>query len=298
MAVQLKSEDLVEQEILVLSADALAYTGRATMLSPEKDSIVEHIQELWNYRELVQNFVIRDLTTRYKQTVLGVAWAVVQPVFMAITFSIFFGRFMHAPAENCPYTVFAFISVLIWQYTSTGVNRASNSLLSAGGLMKRVYFPKLTIPLASVAVPIVDLAVGAILLVLMMCYYNVGISARLLLLPLYVSLMVGTAFGIGLWAASLHVKYRDIHHIVPFGLQLWLFASPVAYSSNIVPEHLRCLYSLNPLVGIIEGARWSLLNTGTNIFVPTVECVVVVSVLVVTGLLYFFRTEDTFADYV
>ncbi|MBI2810507.1 MAG: ABC transporter permease [Candidatus Melainabacteria bacterium] len=267
-------------------------------ISPARYTIRTHLAELWEYRELIYNFVLRDLTTRYKQTILGVAWAVIQPVFMMIVFTIFFGKFMHAPTENCPYPIFALAALLVWQYTSSAVSRATNSLLGAGGLMKKVYFPKLTVPIASVALPMVDFCIGFTLFLLMMPFFGVVPTARILLLPIYFGLMVATALGIGLWTSALHVKYRDIYHIVPFVLQLWFFASPVAYACTIVPPHLQLLFDLNPLVGIIEGTRWCLLDTTTQILLPTLFAAGVAFLLVASGFWYFMSTEDAFADYV
>lgn len=267
-------------------------------ISPAKYTIRTHIEELWQYRELICNFVIRDLTTRYKQTILGVAWAVIQPVFMMVVFTIFFGKFMHAPTENCPYPIFALAALLVWQYTSSAVSRATNSLLGAGGLMKKVYFPKLTVPIASVATPMVDFCIGFSLFLLMMPFFGIVPTARILLLPVYFGLMVATALGIGLWTSALHVKYRDIFHIVPFVLQLWFFASPVAYSSTIVPPHLQLLFDLNPLVGIIEGTRWCLLDTTSQVLVPTVFAAGIALLLVASGFWYFMSAEDALADYV
>ena len=267
-------------------------------ISPAKYTIRTHIEELWQYRELICNFVIRDLTTRYKQTILGVAWAVIQPVFMMVVFTIFFGKFMHAPTENCPYPIFALAALLVWQYTSSAVSRATNSLLGAGGLMKKVYFPKLTVPIASVATPMVDFCIGFSLFLLMMPFFGIVPTARILLLPVYFGLMVATALGIGLWTSALHVKYRDIFHIVPFVLQLWFFASPVAYASTIVPPHLQLLFDLNPLVGIIEGTRWCLLDTTSQILVPTVFAAGIALLLVASGFWYFMSAEDALADYV
>ncbi len=267
-------------------------------ISPARDSISTLLSEVWEYRELVINFVLRDLTTRYKQTILGVAWALIQPVFMMIVFTIVFGRFMHAPTENCPYPIFAFAGLLVWQYTSTAVSRASNSLLGAGGLMKKVYFPKLTVPIASVALPVVDFSVGSCLFLLMMPFYGIVPTGRIVFLPIYFALMFSIALGIGLWTSALHVKYRDIFHIVPFALQIWLFASPVAYSSSIVPPHLMTIYNLNPLVGIIEGTRWCLLNTPDSVVIPTLLASTSAFVLIASGFWYFRSAQDSFADYV
>jgi len=267
-------------------------------ISPARYTIRSHVEELWEYRELICNFVLRDLTTRYKQTILGVAWAVIQPVFMMVVFTIFFGKFMHAPTENCPYPIFALAALLVWQYTSSAVSRSTSSLLGAGGLMKKVYFPKLTVPIASVALPMVDFCIGFTLFLLMMPFFGIVPTARILLLPVYFGLMVATALGIGLWTSALHVKYRDIFHIVPFVLQLWFFASPVAYASTIVPPHLQLLFALNPLVGIIEGTRWCLLDTTNQILMPTVFATGVALLLLTSGFWYFMSAEDAFADYV
>lgn len=274
------------------------HNAKVVRLSPERDGIARHVEELWDYRELILNFVLRDLTTRYKQTILGVAWALIQPIFMMAVFAVFFGKFMHTSAENCPYPIFALAGVLVWQYVSAAVGRVTNSLLGAGSLMKKVYFPKLTVPISSVVLPAVDFSVGFLLFLCLMPLYGVVPSARVLLLPLYLVLMFGTALGIGFWTSALHVKYRDIFHIVPFALQLWLFASPVAYSSAIVPAHLQSIFYLNPLVGIIEGTRWCLLDTATNVCAPTLFAAAVSSLLVASGLLYFLKSEDAFADYV
>lgn len=215
-----------------------------------------------------------------------------------VVFTIFFGKFMHAPTENCPYPIFALAALLVWQYTSSAVSRATNSLLGAGGLMKKVYFPKLTVPIASVATPMVDFCIGFSLFLLMMPFFGIVPTARILLLPVYFGLMVATALGIGLWTSALHVKYRDIFHIVPFVLQLWFFASPVAYSSTIVPPHLQLLFDLNPLVGIIEGTRWCLLDTTSQVLVPTVFAAGIALLLVASGFWYFMSAEDALADYV
>ncbi|MBS1955923.1 MAG: ABC transporter permease [Cyanobacteria bacterium SZAS-4] len=294
-------EKSAEERKVATTAVARAQTLphlKVVEISPAKYNIRTHIEELWEYRELICNFVIRDLTTRYKQTILGVAWAVIQPVFMMIVFTIFFGKFMHAQTENCPYPIFALAALLVWQYISNAVSRATNSLLGAGGLMKKVYFPKLTVPIASVATPMVDFCIGFSLFLLMMPFFGIVPTARILLLPIYFGLMVATALGIGLWTSALHVKYRDIFHIVPFLLQLWFFASPVAYSSTIVPAHLQTLFALNPLVGIIEGTRWCLLDTTSQVLVPTLIAAGIALSLVASGFWYFMSAEDAFADYV
>ncbi len=290
-----------DREVATTSVSSRVHTLpqlKSVEISPARYTIRTHIDELWEYRELILNFVIRDLTTRYKQTILGVAWAVIQPVFMMIVFTIFFGKFMHAPTENCPYPIFALVAVLVWQYTSSAVTRATNSLLGAGGMMKKVYFPKLTVPIASVATPMVDFCIGFSLFLLIMPFFGIVPTARILLLPVYCGLMVATTLGIGLWTSALHVKYRDIFHIVPFVLQLWFFASPVAYSSTIVPPHLQLLFDLNPLVGIIEGARWCLLDTTNQVLMPTLFAAGIALFLVASGFWYFMSAEDAFADYV
>jgi len=267
-------------------------------ISPARQSLQAEVSEIWDYRELVQNLAWRDLTTRYRQTALGISWALIQPLLLMIVACACFGRMMHNSASDVPYPVFVYAGLLPWQYFSSAVTRASNSVLSVGGLMKKVYFPRVIAPIASVIPPLVDLFVAFILVLGLMVLYHVPFQAHMLFAPLFVVLASELALGLGLWAAALHVKYRDICHIVPFFLQLAMFASPVFYSTNAIPERLRSFYFLNPLFGIIDGFRWSITGTGIPDSRSIMVSIVVATILLVTGGAYFKFTEDQFADYV
>lgn len=270
---------------------------KSVLISAEKTSLFSELEELWDYRELIFSFVRRDLTTRYRQTILGVGWAIVQPVCMMIVFTLFLGRFVHAPTDNCPYPVFVYTALLVWQYISNSLTKCSNSVLDAGSLIKKVYFPRLSVPVASVLPSLIDCAIGLVSLTVLMAFYGMVPSWRICFLPVFIVLSIVTSLGLGLWAGALHVKYRDVHHIVPFGLQLWMFASPVIYSSAQIPPYLKPLSSLNPLVGILEGFRWSVLGTAGDIVRPTLMAASVSLLLLLSGFAYFRSVEDLFADY-
>lgn len=270
---------------------------KTTLISAKKNSVVAELEDLWDYRELIFSFVRRDLTTRYRQTILGVGWAIVQPVCMMLVFTLFLGRFVHPANATCPYPVFVYTALLVWQYISASLSRCSNSVLDAGGLIKKVYFPRLSVPVASVLPSLMDFLIGLVSLIVLMAIYGMAPSPRVCVLPVYAGLAIITSLGIGLWASALHVRYRDVHHLIPFGLQLWLFASPVIYSNQQIPAYLKPMSNLNPLVGIIEGFRWSLLGTTGDIVGPTLWSALVAFVVLVTGLIYFRSVEDLFADY-
>jgi len=266
------------------------------LLADENRSFLD-LPELWDYRELILNFCWRDLTTRYRQSILGISWAVVQPLFTMIVLSVFFGRFMHVPTDNVPYPLFACASLLPWQYFCAAVTRCSNSVLGVGGLIKKIYFPRLTLPISSVIPPLVDFSIAFVLVIGLMIFYGTVPTMRVFALPLFVGLAVINALGVGVWTAALHVKYRDIFHLVPFVLQLWMFASPVAYSSSVVPAHLRILYDVNPLVGVLDGFRWSLLGT-TQLSMQAVICSAVIGFgLLISGTIYFRKSEGSFSDF-
>ncbi|RTL36052.1 MAG: ABC transporter permease [Candidatus Melainabacteria bacterium] len=270
---------------------------KCVLISSEKRSLISELEELWDYRELIFSFVRRDLTTRYRQTILGVGWAIVQPVCMMLVFTLFLGRFVHAPTDNCPYPVFVYTALLVWQYISTSLTKCSNSVLDAGSLIKKVYFPRLCVPIASVIPALIDFSIGLVSLTVLMAFYGMVPSWHVVFLPVFIALAITTSLGLGLWAGALHVRYRDVHHIVPFGLQLWMFASPVIYSSAQIPSYLKPLSSFNPLVGILEGFRWSVLGTVGDIVWPTVFSASVSLLLLLSGFAYFRSVEDLFADY-
>jgi lipopolysaccharide transport system permease protein len=254
--------------------------------------------EVWAHRELVWFLVWRDLKVRYKQTVLGVAWAVVQPLATVIIFTIIFGRLAGLPSENVPYPVLALSGILPWQLFSAAVAGSSNSLVGSANLLTKVYFPRLIIPMAAVAGTLVDFLVTVLLLAAMMAWYGVVPTLGVVLLPLVILLALLLALAIGLWTSSLNVQYRDVKYMLPFVLQMLLFISPVAYSATLVPEGwLRLVFSLNPLAGIIQAFRWALFGTPFAPAALAMSAVVMIALLV-GGLFYFKRMEETFADVV
>jgi lipopolysaccharide transport system permease protein len=256
------------------------------------------LSELWKYREVLYFLIWRDIRVRYKQTALGAAWAVIQPLFTMLIFSIFFGRLAKVPSDNLPYTLFSYSALVPWMFFATGLSQASNSLVSSSNLITKVYFPRLVVPMAAVLAGLLDLAISGVTLLFMMAYYHCGATAHVMWVPALLLLALVTSVGVSFWFSALNVKYRDIRHVLPFVVQLWMFATPIAYPSSLVPEKFRVFYALNPMTGAIEGFRWALLGTNTA---PGVMLVVssTIAVLVLIGGAYFFRRmETTFADVV
>lgn len=255
-----------------------------------------NLRELWTYRDLLMILAGRDVKLRYKQTGLGVTWVILQPLIAAAIFTIMFGRFAKLPSDGHPYIVFVFSGVLIWNYFAQVLQRAGNSLITDARLITKVYFPRLAIPLASTFSALIDLIVALGVLAVIMAIYGIMPTWRIAALPLFVLLAAVTATGVSLWLSALNVKYRDFVHAMPFMLQVWMFASPVAYATTIVPEKWRLLYSLNPAVAFIEGMRWSILGT-SSIRPEMVALTAVVSLSVfVMGAFFFRRVERGFAD--
>lgn len=254
--------------------------------------------ELWEYRGLLYFFVWRDIKVRYKQTVLGGLWAVIQPLFTMLVFTIFFGRLAGIPSDGLPYPIFSFAALVPWQFFQTGVTHGSESLIANARLITKVYFPRLAVPTAAVLAGVVDFAVAFGVLLLMMAYYGIGPPLHALLLPLFVLLALVTALGVSLWFAGLNAKYRDIRYTTSFVMQAWLFLTPVAYPASLLDEPWRTLYALNPMVGVVEGFRWGLLGTDTNSGSMIIVSSAVAVALLVSGAFYFRRLERTFADVV
>jgi lipopolysaccharide transport system permease protein len=254
--------------------------------------------ELWNYRELLYFFVWRDIKIRYKQTAIGAAWAVLQPFLTMLIFSLFFGRLAHIPSEGLPYPIFYYSALLPWMYFAAALVNATNTIVENQRLITKVYFPRLALPLSAVLSGLVDFAVSFVMFIIMMIYYRIQPFPALLWLPLFLLLAMLTALGVGLWLSALNAIYRDVRYVLPFLVQFWLFASPVAYPSSLVPEKWRWLYGMNPMAGVIEGFRWSLAGSGKPpsglIFVSTG----VVLVLLLSGVVYFQKMETTVADVV
>jgi lipopolysaccharide transport system permease protein len=253
-------------------------------------------RELWIYRELLFFLTWRDIKIRYKQAALGVGWAVLQPLLTMVIFSIVFGRLANLPSEGIPYPVFSFAALLPWQLFSSALTRAGTSLVSNTNLITKVYFPRIIIPLSAVAAGFVDFLISFVILIGMILVYRIQITWALLTLPLMIILALLCALSVGLWLSALNVQYRDFQYVIPFLVQAWMYASPVAYSIELIPAGIwRTLYGLNPLVGVIQGFRWALFG-GTPPDMTMLISVGVVIFLLITGLIFFRKMEDGFAD--
>jgi lipopolysaccharide transport system permease protein len=255
-------------------------------------------RDLWQYRELFRVLAWRDIAVRYKQTVIGAAWALIRPFLTMVVFTIIFGKLANLPSEGtAPYAILVFAGMLPWTFFSGALSDASNSLLGGANLISKVYFPRLILPIAAVGVALVDFAVNFAMLIVLMVWYRFIPSWQILLLPVFMVIAIFASLGPGLWLTSLNVKYRDVRYIVPFLVQLGLYVSPVGYSSNVVPPQWRLLYSLNPAVGIIDGFRWCILGGQTDLYLPGfLLSMVVAAVLFWLGIRQFRRTENSFAD--
>lgn len=254
--------------------------------------------DLWRYRELFHILAWRDLAVRYKQTVIGVAWALIRPVVMMVVFTVLFGRIGKFPSEGAaPYAILVFAAILPWQFFSAALSESSNSLVSNVNLISKIYFPRLIVPAASIITSFVDLLISFSILVAMMAWYKYWPDLRILSLPLFMALAFGVAIGAGLWLCTLTVEYRDFRFIVPFIVQFGLYISPVGFSSSVVPEQWRLLYSLNPMVGVIDGFRWAILKGDAPLFWPgLLVSIALTLILCVSGIWYFRKMERTFAD--
>ena len=256
------------------------------------------LRELWEYRELLYFLVWRDVKVRYKQTALGAAWAVIQPVFMMVAFSLFFGKLGGIPSDGLPYPVFTFCALLPWQLFAHSLSESSNSLVANERLITKVYFPRLIVPISAVLGGLVDFAIAFVILLALMAYYGITPTVMVVTLPLFLLFAVMTALGVGLWLSALNVQYRDVRYTIGFLTQFWLFATPVAYPSSIVPDRWRWLYGLNPMAGVVEGFRWALLGKAEGPGVMLAISALVVILICGGGLYYFRRMEQTFADVV
>lgn len=267
------------------------------ILEPSRGWMSLNLGELWDYRDLLYFLAWRDVKVRYKQTVLGIAWAVLQPLLTMAVFTLLFSRLAKIPSDGVPYPVFAYCALLPWTLFVRALTEAGNSLVGNQNLITKVYFPRLVVPIAAVLSGLVDFAVSFLLMIVLMAWYGMVPTVAVIALPLFMVMALATSLGVGLWLSALNVQYRDIRYAIPFLAQLWLFLTPVAYPASLVPEQWRALFGLNPMAGVIEGFRWALLGTAppTEILMTSVPVVVV---LFVTGLYYFRRMESVFADVV
>jgi len=283
------------------------HTGKQSLVPGDHPAYHVHIEprqgwrsidlrELWTYRELLYFLIWRDIKVRYKQTALGAAWAILQPFLTMMVFSVFFGRLAGIPSDGLPYPLFTYTALLPWQLFAYALHESGNSLVLNQRLITKTYFPRLIIPVAAVLAGLVDFALAFVVLLGMMVYYQVFPTVALLFLPLFLLLAVATALAVGLWLSALNVQYRDVRYVIPFLTQFWFFLTPIAYPSSLVPAWLRPFYGLNPMAGVVEGFRWALLGSNSDIGILIWVSVAVVLILLVGGVFYFRRMESTFAD--
>jgi len=268
------------------------------VIEPSKGLFRLNLRPVWEYRELLYFLVWRDIKVRYKQTAIGAIWAVLQPLLTMMIFALIFGRFAKIPSDNVPYPIFAFAGLLPWTYFSQAISRSGMSVVADANLIRKIYFPRLIIPMAAVIAPIVDFALSFVILMVMMAWYKVIPTRAALILPIFLCLSFLAALGTSLWLSALNVRYRDVGHAIPFLVQFWMYASPIVYPISIIPQDWRPFYNLNPMAGVAEGFRWGLLGKQS----PDVEGVAigtaVVLALLISGLIFFKRMERTFADVV
>jgi lipopolysaccharide transport system permease protein len=257
----------------------------------------QYWQDLWRYRELFYFLAWRDILVRYKQTAIGIAWALIRPFITMVVFTVVFGNLAKLPSEGVPYPILVFSAMLPWQFFANALSECSNSLIGNANLISKVYFPRLIVPVSAIVVSFVDFMISGIILLGLMAYYNYVPSWRILMLPVFIAIAFAASIGAGLLFASLNVKYRDFRFIVPFITQIGLYISPVGFSSSIVPEQYRLLYSLNPMVGVIDGFRWSILGGDAKLYLPGFALSLgLVLLILITGIIYFRKMERTFAD--
>jgi homopolymeric O-antigen transport system permease protein len=257
----------------------------------------QYWKDLWNYRELFYFLAWRDILVRYKQTAIGIAWAILRPFLTMLVLTIIFSKLARFPSGSAPYPILVFAAMLPWQFFSNSLTECSNSLIGNAGLISKVYFPRLVIPTSSVIVSFVDFLLSGAILLGLMAWYNFWPTWRILALPLLILISFGAAMGTGLWISAMNVKYRDFRYIVPFLVQFGLYISPVGFASSVVPEKWRLLYSINPMVGVIDGFRWAILRKDVVIYVPGfILSMSLVTLLFLGGMWYFRKTERTFAD--
>ncbi|HEX6966023.1 MAG TPA: ABC transporter permease [Gemmatimonadaceae bacterium] len=269
-----------------------------TRIEPSRGWVSLRLHELVEYRELLFFLVWRDIKVRYKQTALGASWAIIQPFFTMVVFSLFFGKLAKVPSDGIPYPIFSYAALVPWTFFATGLTQASNSLVGSQNLIKKVYFPRLTIPIATVLSGVVDFVLAFVMLLGMMAFYHITPTVNTLWLPFFLLLALATSLGAGLWLSAMNVQFRDVKYVVPFLTQFWMFATPVAYPSSLLHGAWRTVYGLNPMVGVVEGFRWALLGSGDAPDAMVVASSIAALVLLVSGAFYFRRMEKTFADVV
>jgi lipopolysaccharide transport system permease protein len=268
-------------------------------IEPSKGWVSLKLRELGAYRELLYFLTWRDIKVRYKQTVLGAAWAIIQPFFTMVVFSLFFGNLAKIPSDGIPYPIFSYAALVPWTFFAYGLQQSSNSLVMSANLLKKIYFPRLVIPIASVLSGVVDFVLAFLVLLLMMLAYGIYPTVNVLFLPLFLLLAFVTSLGVGMWLSAMNVQFRDVRYTIPFITQFWMFATPIAYPSSLIENDLlRVLYGINPMTGVIEGFRWALLGTDTAPGPIIIASMLAAIALLISGAYYFRRMEKTFADVV
>ncbi len=267
-------------------------------LAPSKGWVALHLREFWEYHELLYFLIWRDVKVRYKQTALGATWAIIQPLFTMMVFTLFFGKLAKIPSDGLPYQVFSYSALVPWTFFANGLTQSADSLAGSANLLRKVYFPRLSIPVAAVLSGGVDFLIAFTVLLVMMPIYGVYPTANVVWLPLFLLLALVTSLGVGLWLSALNVEYRDVKYIVPFIVQFWMLATPIAYPSSEIPEPWHTWYGLNPMAGVVEGFRWALLGKGDTPGAMVAVSALAALTLLVGGAFYFRRMEKTFADLV
>jgi lipopolysaccharide transport system permease protein len=283
----------VIQETKVVAAPRIC-----TRIAPTGGWASLKLAELWDYRELIYFFTWRDIKVRYKQTVLGALWAIIQPLFTMLIFSLFFGRLAKVPSDGIPYPLFSYSALVPWTFFATELTQASNSLVQGSNMLKKIYFPRMAVPLAAVISGFLDFCIAFLVLIGMMSFYGIVPTWKMVWLPFFVLLATVTCLGASLWLSAMNVHFRDVRYTIPFLTQFWMFVTPIAYPSSLLPERWRVLFAINPMVGVVEGFRWALLNVKTAPGPMFIVSSMVGIGLLVSGAFYFRRLERTFADVV
>ena len=279
------------------STEALTAVPRIR-LKPSNGWRALNLREFWQYRELLYFLSWRDIKVRYKQTALGALWAILQPFLTMLVFSLFFGNLAKMPSDGIPYPIFAFAALVPWTFFSNGLTQSGNSLIQSAGMLKKVYFPRLIVPISSILSGVVDFLFAFLVLIGLMFWYGIVPTANVVWLPFLLLLAFGTALGVGLWLSAMNVQFRDVRYTIPFLAQFWLFATPIAYPSSLLSEPWRTIYGINPMVGVVEGFRWALLGTATAPGPLIIVSALTMLTILKTGMFYFRRMESTFADVV
>jgi lipopolysaccharide transport system permease protein len=290
------SDRTLEKKINSLPLSAVIKDRPMFRIEPTKGWTSLKLKDLWEYRDLLGIFVWRDLKVRYRQTVIGVLWAIIQPFLTMVIFSIFFGTLAKIPSDNIPYPIFSFAALVPWTFFSNSINQASNSLVNSAEMIKKIYFPRLTMPIASMLAGLVDFLLAFIILIGMMLYYGFLPNKNIIWFPFFLSLAMMTSLGVSLWLSAMNVQFRDVRYMIPFITQAWLYATPVAYPSSLLREPWQTLYGINPMVGVVEGFRWALLGTNDIPGATVLVSFIVAFGILVSGAYYFRRMEKIFAD--